>query len=47
MRSLQKFTSERASVHNHFNVERHNFSRDEFKLNRDAALSEWCRPGAA
>jgi putative transposase len=43
MRSLQKFTSVHASVHNLFNLERHNFSRDKFKFNRDTALSEWCQ----
>mgnify|MGYP000380304977 FL=1 len=41
MRSLQKFVSVHASVHNHFNQERHLYSRDNFKLNRAAALDEW------
>ncbi|GAB5448409.1 IS6 family transposase [Gymnodinialimonas sp.] len=41
MRSLQKFASVHASVSNHFNQERHLNSRDNFKLNRTAALSEW------
>ena len=41
MRSLQKFVAVHASVHNHFNQERHLYSRDTFKLNRAAALSEW------
>ena len=41
MRSLQKFICVHASVHNHFNQERHLYSCDNFKLNRDAALSEW------
>ena len=41
MRSLQKFVSVHAPVHNHFNKERHLSSRDNFKLNRDAALAEW------
>jgi putative transposase len=41
MRSLQKFASVHASVCNHFNQERHLYSRDNFKLNRAAALSEW------
>jgi hypothetical protein len=35
------------SVHNHFNQERHLYSRDNFKLNRAAALSEWRGLGAA
>jgi putative transposase len=41
MRSLQKFASVHASVTNHFNQERHLYSRDNFKLNRTAALAEW------
>jgi putative transposase len=40
-RSLQKFVSVHSSIHNHFNQERHLYSRDNFKLNRSAALSEW------
>jgi putative transposase len=45
-RSLQKFVSVHASVHNHFNQERHLYSRANFKLNRAAALSEWRQLGA-
>ena len=41
MRSLQKFASVHSSVHNHFNLERHFYSRDNFKENRTAALAEW------
>jgi len=41
MRSLQKFVSVHSSIYNHFNQERHLYSRDNFKLNRTAALSEW------
>jgi putative transposase len=41
IRTLQKFVSVHASIHNHFNQERHLYSRDNFKLNRDAALTEW------
>jgi putative transposase len=41
MRSLQKFVAVHASVHNHFNAERHLSSRSNFKLNRAAALSDW------
>ena len=41
MRSLQKFAAVHSSVHNHFNQERHLNSRDNFKLNRTAALAEW------
>jgi putative transposase len=47
MRSLQKFVSVHALVHNHFNQERHLYSRANFKLNRAAALSEWRQLGAA
>ena len=39
--TLQKFVSVHASVHNHFNQERHHYSRNNFKLNRTAALAEW------
>lgn len=41
MRSLQKFAAVHASVYNHFNLERHLYSCDNFKLNRAASLSEW------
>jgi putative transposase len=47
MRSLQKFAAVHSSVHNHFNQERALYSRDNFKLNRASALSEWRRLGAA
>ena len=39
-RCLQKFVAVHSSVHNHFNQERHFYSRDNFKLNRSAALTE-------
>jgi len=41
MRSLQKFAAVHSSVYNHFNLERHLYSRANFKLNRNAALAEW------
>ncbi len=41
MRCLQKFASVHSSVHNHLNQERHLYNRDNFKLNRSAALAEW------
>jgi putative transposase len=41
MRSLQKFVALHSSIHNHFNQERHLYSRQIFKLNRTAALIEW------
>ena len=41
LRSLQKFIAIHSSVYNHFNQERHLTSRDNFKLQRNAALKEW------
>ena len=41
MRSLQKFAAVHGSVHNHFNQERHLYSRQNFKDNRAAALADW------
>ena len=41
MGTLQKFTSVQATVHNHFNQERHLVSRDIFKQRRSADLAEW------
>jgi len=46
MRCLQKFAAIHSSVCNHFNQERAHYSRDIFKLNRAAALSEWRQLGA-
>ena len=40
-KTLQKFSSIHASVHNHFNQERHLAPRKIFKLNRVPALAEW------
>ena len=40
-RSLQKFTAIHSSVCNHFNFQRHVISRDEFKIQRNAALAGW------
>ena len=40
-KSLQKFTAIHASIYNHFNHERHFYSRQNFKRNRAAALAEW------
>ena len=39
--TLQKFATVHASIHNHFNQERHQNRRDIFKKNRSAALAEW------
>ena len=41
MKTLQKFASVRASVHNLFNQERHLTSRRTYKQRRSKALSEW------
>ena len=41
MRSLQKFAAVHASVSNHFNQKRSLSSRDIFKVQRTAALTEW------
>jgi putative transposase len=47
MRTLQKFVAVHASVHNHFNQERHLYNRSNFKLNRAATLTEWRGLGVA
>ncbi len=36
IKSLQKFASAHASIHNHFNLERHLTPRETFKQNRSA-----------
>ena len=41
MKSLQKFTSIHASLHNHFNSERHLVDRETYKARRSVALAEW------
>jgi putative transposase len=41
MKSLQKFASVHASIHNHFNSERHLVDRETYKARRSAALAEW------
>ena len=41
MSNLQKFASTDASLHNHFNLDRHINRRQTFKTNRDAALFQW------
>ena len=40
-KTLQKFASVHASIHNHFNLDRQLNCRDVFKQNRSAALAEW------
>ena len=41
IRSLQKFASVHANVHNHFALERHLVDRQTYKEKRSAALAEW------
>ena len=41
MRTLQKFSSVHAQVHNHFNLERHLVTREVYKQRRSAGLGEW------
>ena len=41
MKTLQKFSSVHASVHNHFNQDRNLVSREAYKERRSAALAEW------
>jgi putative transposase len=41
MKTLQKFSSVHAQVHNHFNQERHLVAREIYKQRRSAALGEW------
>ena len=46
IKTLQKFASAHASIHNHFNHDRHLNRRDIFKQNRAVALAEWCQLAA-
>jgi putative transposase len=41
MKTLQKFSSVHASVHNHFAQERHLISREIYKERRSVAFTEW------
>jgi len=41
IKTLQKFASAHASIHNHFNHDRHLIDRETFKKARSAALAEW------
>jgi putative transposase len=40
-RTLQKFSSIHAQLHNHFNQERHLVSRESYKLRRATTMAEW------
>ena len=46
VKTLQKFSAAHASIHNHFNHDRHLTRRDIFKQNRATALTEWCKLAA-
>jgi putative transposase len=41
MKTLQKFSSIHAQVHNHFSHERHLITRQVYKQRRSATLAEW------
>jgi len=41
MKTLQKFSSVHAEVHNHFNQEHHLITRQVYKHRRSATLAEW------
>ena len=41
VKTPQKFSSVHASIHNHFNLDRHLNHRETFKEDRTAALAEW------
>ncbi len=41
MKTLQKFSSVHAPIHNHFNQERHLVDRQTYKAHRSAAMAEW------
>jgi putative transposase len=41
VKTLQKFSSVHAQVHNQFNQERHLVTRQVYKQRRSAALAEW------
>ena len=41
IKTLQKSAAVHASIHNHFNQDRHLNRRDTFKQARAAALAEW------
>ena len=41
MKTLQKFASVHANVHNHLSLERHLVDRQTYKDRRSAALAEW------
>ena len=46
VKTLQKFTAVHASIHNHFNQDRHLNRRNIFKQTRSTGLAEWRRLAA-
>ena len=46
IKTLQKFASVHASIHNHFNLDRKLTRRDVFKQNQSAVLADWRQLGA-
>ncbi|MEM7445719.1 MAG: IS6 family transposase [Pseudomonadota bacterium] len=46
IKTLQKFAADHASIHNHFNQDRHLNCRNVFKENRAADMEEWRRLAA-
>ncbi len=45
-KTLQKFAAVQASIHNHFNQDRHLIHRDILRQNCSAGLAEWRRLAA-
>ena len=41
VKSLERFASVHANVHNHFNLERHLVDRETYRTRRSASLAEW------
>ena len=41
LQTLQKFAGAHASIHDHFNQQRHLTTRADFKRNRESAMAEW------
>ncbi len=46
IKTLQKFATAHASIHNYFNFNRHLTARNDFKKNRSVALVEWSENAA-
>jgi putative transposase len=47
IKTLQKFSSAHASIHNHFYQQRHLIQRDDYKTKREASLIEGQQLAAA